>query len=333
MILSVIIPVYNGEDYIEECVQSIVHQNIEDSYEIIIIDDGSVDNSLKICKKLSLIYENIKVIQQKNSGQSVARNVGLSEAKGEYVYFIDQDDYLQPNYFNTLLKIAKRDNLDFLGFGIQLTYFRFNDKIPVQELVTNNEGNGIHLIANFNYNNGPWWYFFKKDILGDLCFEENKLGEDIIFTAQLIQKITKGRIYSNMIYNYYQHAKQTVKTSNPKLKKAMMEGVFYAALRFNEIIDKIPKQNKDYKKAYLRLKERQESCVFFAIVRFIRSKNKYSELVPILKQLKDGKYSSYPIKYFDGYNSLTNKILIICFNSTFLLRILIFTNRIMNILR
>lgn len=333
MILSVIIPVYNGEDYIEECVQSIVHQNIEDSYEIIIIDDGSVDNSLKICKKLSLIYENIKVIQQKNSGQSVARNVGLSEAKGEYVYFIDADDYLNPNYFNTLLKIAQRDNLDFIGFNMALTSDRFSNKIPVEELVVTEEGNGIHLTANFNYNNGPCWYFFKKDILGDLCFEENRLCEDGIFTAQLIQLIKNGRIYKNYIYNYYQNPHSTVNTSNIERKLKMLDDMFYAAIRFNEIIDTLPKSSQYYKNAFVRLKERQESYVYFAIVRFLKSKKNYSELVPYLQKLKNGKYSSFPIKYFKGYNSLTNKILIICFNSTFLLRILIFTNRIMNILR
>ncbi|MFZ1235844.1 MAG: glycosyltransferase [Prevotella sp.] len=333
MILSIIIPVYNCEDYIEECIQSIVHQNIEESYEIIIIDDGSVDNSLKICKKLSLIYENIKIIQQKNSGPGIARNVGLKLAQGEYIYFIDADDYLNPSYFNALLKIAKKDNLDFIGFNVASTSARYNDNIMIHELVIKEEGNGFHLIANFNYNNGPWWYFFKKDILGDLCFEENRLCEDGIFTAQLIQLIKNGRIYKNYIYNYYQNPHSTVNTSNIERKLKMLDDMFYAAIRFNEIIDTLPKSSQYYENAFTRLKERQESYVFFAIVRFLKSKKNYSELLPYLQKLKKGKYSSYPIKYFKGYNSVKNEILIICFNSTFLLKSMIFTNKILNFLK
>lgn len=123
--LSIIIPVYNVAPFLRECVESLIHQDYCD-YEIILIDDGSTDNSPQICdeyvkrvKSEELKDKSIKVLHQKNGGLSAARNAGLKVAKGEYVCFVDSDDYWEPNVLGGLMAQVERDRLDVLRFNYQ----------------------------------------------------------------------------------------------------------------------------------------------------------------------------------------------------------------------
>ena len=113
--VSVIIPVYNCENYISKSVESVINQDISE-VEIILVDDGSTDDSLKVCQLLSLKYRNIKVISQGNKGPGAARNAGLKIATGEYVTFLDGDDLLPKNIFNKIYSILKESSSDiFIG--------------------------------------------------------------------------------------------------------------------------------------------------------------------------------------------------------------------------
>ena len=104
MLLSFIIPVYNTEEYLESCIQSLLEQDIsQDEYEIICINDGSSDRSLEILKHFSQNYKNIIVVDQKNFGVCASRNRGLDLAKGEYIWFIDSDDFIKKNILGTLM--------------------------------------------------------------------------------------------------------------------------------------------------------------------------------------------------------------------------------------
>lgn len=120
--LSFIVPVYNVVPYLRKCVYSLVHQDFSD-YEIVLIDDGSTDESGKICDELSESIRDerlaIRVIHQKNGGLSAARNAGLKVAKGEYVCFVDSDDYWEENVLGGLMEQIGRDNLDVLRFKYQ----------------------------------------------------------------------------------------------------------------------------------------------------------------------------------------------------------------------
>ena len=109
--VSVIVPIYNTEKYVVECLESIVNQTLKE-IEIICIDDGSTDNSIEIVK----CYSNIKIIHQKHSGLSIARNTGMQNANGEYIYFCDSDDILVTNALEELYNYSKKNNLDMLCF-------------------------------------------------------------------------------------------------------------------------------------------------------------------------------------------------------------------------
>lgn len=114
-LLTIIIPVYNVEQYLEKCVKSVVPDTI--SYEIILVDDGSTDSSLDICMKLEGKNENIKVVHKKNGGLSSARNCGLSVAKGKYVAFVDSDDWVEKGTYDILLKKIENKDVDILKFS------------------------------------------------------------------------------------------------------------------------------------------------------------------------------------------------------------------------
>ncbi|MCH5186971.1 MAG: glycosyltransferase [Oscillospiraceae bacterium] len=126
--LSVIVPVYNVKPYINECVDSLLDQDIED-YEIILVDDGSDDGSESICDEYADSRRNVCVIHKSNGGLGSARNFGVRAATGKYILFIDSDDYFEPNSLGKLIEIAERDKLDILLYGAQS--FSDNAEVPV----------------------------------------------------------------------------------------------------------------------------------------------------------------------------------------------------------
>lgn len=117
--LSIIIPVYNTGKYLDDCLTSLLHQDIpHEQYEIICVNDGSTDNSLEILNGYASDNENIQVIDQQNAGHAAARNVGLQAAQGRYVWFVDSDDYIDAGCLGFLLRILNENQIDFLTVGL-----------------------------------------------------------------------------------------------------------------------------------------------------------------------------------------------------------------------
>ena len=114
--VSVIIPVYNVEKYLADCLDSVVNQTLED-VEIICVNDGSTDSSANILERYSCEYNNITVIKQENQGLSCARNAGVLHARGEYIYFLDSDDRITANAMEEMYNLAHKDELDVLYIG------------------------------------------------------------------------------------------------------------------------------------------------------------------------------------------------------------------------
>ena len=125
--LSIILPIYNVEPYVEKCLRSLEHQDMpKDDYEIICVNDGSPDNSKLIVERLQKEFSNIILINQTNKGVSVARNNAIKKAKGEYLLFIDPDDSVQPNCLSELLYNAKSKELDVVFFAFYICRTRWN---------------------------------------------------------------------------------------------------------------------------------------------------------------------------------------------------------------
>lgn len=122
--ISIIVPVYNTSDYLADCLDSIAAQTFKD-FEVLMVNDGSTDNSATICDKYQIIDNRFRLIQQSNSGISAARNKGIDEAKGEYIAFIDSDDIVRNNYLSELIC-----NMDENTQIVQCSYSRFTECLP-----------------------------------------------------------------------------------------------------------------------------------------------------------------------------------------------------------
>lgn len=196
--LSFIIPVYNSELYLERCIQSLVNQKCSYRYEIIFVNDGSSDNSGKILSKYAN-YENVKIVYQENSGISAARNKGLSLSEGEYIGFIDNDDYVSEYYAEKLLSRAYKKNADIVKCG----HYRFNKYGIYAENTLNDESVSGYMADKINRFNGLIWEgITKKHIWNKVRFPDGFWYEDII-TRIIVMRLCRQFEYINETLYYY----------------------------------------------------------------------------------------------------------------------------------
>lgn len=210
MKLSVIVPVYNVEQYIHECMESILMQTMKEM-EIIVVDDGSTDNSIKIINKFN--DDRIKVLSKPNGGLSSARNAGLRIATGEYIAFVDSDDFLEySDAYEDMYNIAINNNVDIVA-GNANWYFNKYNKYPIKrDMKLFNStvmDRDIFLINSITSNRiyAPVWLnIYRRDYLikNNLFFKEGILHEDEHFTPRAILRTSKIGIYSKEFYAYRQ---------------------------------------------------------------------------------------------------------------------------------
>lgn len=212
--ISIIIPVYNSEKYIERCINSILAQTFSD-YEIIIINDGSNDQSGEICENYALKNERIKVLHQKNQGQAAARNKALNIANGEYIAFVDSDDYVHPQMLETLYTNIKALNGDISICGSEMVYTgeKAFDKVgDVQKLVWKGKTFLTHCLLN-NVDRKSWVLWDK--LYHKSCFEKIRLPEGRIFednavVYRILYNANKVIDCDEVLYYYYQNNNSTV---------------------------------------------------------------------------------------------------------------------------
>ena len=207
--ISIILPVFNVEKYIEECLDSINNQTFKD-FEIICINDGSTDNSLKILKNYQSNNKRINIISQENKGAASARNIGIKEAQGKYVYFMDSDDILELTALEELYCLAEKKNLDLIIFKL----INFNDgtvekyETPYYEMTFLKDLVGENV---FNYKDigenlfkiavSPPGKFFKKDLIKDIKFPEGYIFEDNAFFTEAILNAKSVYFHDKHLYN------------------------------------------------------------------------------------------------------------------------------------
>lgn len=204
-LISLIIPVYNVEKYIRECIDSVICQSYK-NIEIIIVDDGSRDNSGKICDKYAENDRRIQVIHKKNEGVSKARNVGIEMAKGKYISFVDADDIINKEYVKTLYNLCKGENADISICGTE--DFDCSGKIFSKSLRYKNNLNseeGLKELLNEKYYTCVVWAkMYKRELFNDIAFNEStKIAEDLEIIYKLIAKSKKISIDTSKIMYYY----------------------------------------------------------------------------------------------------------------------------------
>jgi len=310
--ISIVIPIYNAESYLEECLQSILNQTIINNIELICVNDGSSDNSLDILNIYKTKFPNMVILNQENAGSAIARNNGFQIAKGEFIYFVDNDDYLAtPTCLQELYNIAKKDSLDILNFN----HLIFKNNSLHKVAITRDNGTiytGKEYLASSkkgNITNTPWDKLLKRSYLKDINFYYTKgvTSDDAEALFRLFYDAAKVSFIDNFAYVYRRRpdsvmtgektekyvlsAKKILETYTNYYNKETNKGIkrFLKSLIFNRLLSyyELIFQNKEFFNKY---KDNYESY-----------KEKYLNKLEIF-------FMNNEEKYLNKYKNSTSKI-------------------------
>lgn len=209
--LSIIVPCYNVEKYVRVCIESILNQNTTYKFELILINDGSTDNTKYILNQYNKL-QNVIIVEQENQGFSGARNTGLKYVQGKYLTFVDSDDILAENAINNWLNAAYKDDYDIVQGG----YSYFNDSGSIYSIVSSK----THIINNpiINLTGFPWMKIIKSNLFKDLIFPEGYWFEDTIMKYLVYPRVKKAIEINTIVYKYRKNAYGITSTSKKSLK-------------------------------------------------------------------------------------------------------------------
>lgn len=204
-LVTVIVPVYNVDEYLEECLESLIKQTYS-NLEIILINDGSTDSSAKICDEYSSKYSNILVIHQKNQGVSIARNNGINMAKGDYLLFVDSDDIISELYVETMVETMNNNNCELVECSYTYNLMDLEHEY-IENKIESYKSNIVFnkMLSKNKFNGYIWNKIFIKDIIqkNKIYFKENVLiWEDMLFVLEYLKSIKKVVIIDNKFYYY-----------------------------------------------------------------------------------------------------------------------------------
>lgn len=234
--ISVIVPVYNIEGYIERCLKSIQKQTYP-RFEVIIIDDGSTDNSLLLCQKFAKKYRNFRVISQKNQGLSAARNAGIKQATGDFLAFVDGDDEILPNFLADLMTAAEATDAEIAICGFFEVYPKNTRIVNIKSrqsmtVKTGREAVKDLLIFQKNIEIVTWNKLYKKEIFNKVQFPVGKICEDNLTTYKLLARAKKVVYLDLALYRYFRRNNSITKQTNQLVFCERREEAAEAAVRF-----------------------------------------------------------------------------------------------------
>lgn len=254
--ISVIVPVYNKEKCLSYCLDSIIQNDYQD-LEIICVNDGSTDNSLSELKRIAKIDNRITVIDSPHNGISNARNMGLEKASGDFIAFIDSDDQIHPQYFNTFVFWQKRTNADIVSAtgwhdvkGTEITKMPINaDTISVQSFKDD------RILKNHLVRCLVWSKIYRRSLIGDIRFEPQlEIGEDACFNLDCFEKNKEVRtVLLDCRMYYYTYNDASASHTDRMAKSVVQYGLF---------LEKV-KTAADKRKAKWYLIETLQRCIFY----------------------------------------------------------------------
>ena len=297
--LSIIIPVYNVENYLSRCLESILNQTFND-FEIICVNDGSTDNSLAVLQKFKSNDERIIIIDKKNEGSGVARNVGLSIAKGDYIYFVDGDDWIEDNALDKIVVKADELNTDILIFG-GLSFYNNKgknggysaDKLPKQYLNKVFSSKDIKKDI-FKFPSTAWTKLYRREFLlkNNIKFQDIKVGQDQLPFFHSMIKAERIALLPENIYCYRKNRKGSA--MNVKKKKS-----FSPIYVFYGIEDMLKSENllDDYKSIFVN-KYLSKATSWLGKFQDDLKHDYYVEYLKLLEHVK----SDYPAGWWMKFN-------------------------------
>lgn len=229
MKLTYIVTVYNTESMIARCMTSLLSQGLEnDEFEILLVDNGSTDNSGAVCDGFAAKYSNVRVLHLENLGAGASRNSGIKEAKGEYIWYIDSDDLIEPNVAKDLLYKAIDRKLDVLSFDFQLAWEDASLNVVRTEPFTisntskNEIMNGEEYSLSVGMPSAQWCSLYRKDFLlkNDIWFIEQITYEDQEYTPRAYYLAERASHVNVVVYNYIQRAGSITKKIDQRERRA-----------------------------------------------------------------------------------------------------------------
>lgn len=274
-IVSIIVPIYKVEPYIRQCINSILNQTYK-NLEIILVDDGSPDDCGMICDEYAQKDTRIKVIHKENGGLSSARNAGLEVAKGDFIAFIDSDDYVSENFIKILYDLCIKNNADiaecdFIKFEIEPEELLKKEKIEkftaleMQERIYSNDY--VRTIV-------VWNKLYRREVYKDLRFPDGKINEDEFTTYKAFDKCNKGIVTTNQELYYYRYNENSImgRKFNAKRLDALdafeERKEYYREKAYTELYEKTVEKYQNILKTYYLLTKK-----------YIKSSNKYLNLI------------------------------------------------------
>lgn len=298
-LISVIIPVYNVEKYLEKCIQSVINQTYK-NLEIILVNDGSTDNSLNICKKFSNIDNRIVLFNKENGGLSSARNFGIDNASGEYISFLDSDDFISENMYEILV-----DNLEKFNGDISIiescdvyenNYF-IEKQINEKEVIIYSKQEAM--IKYFEGNFIPaWGKLYKKRLFNNIRFPLGILNEDEAIMIKIFDSCDKNIIYQNIKLYFYLKRESGSITSTKKNIKNNVDWI-------NNAYENLIYINNNYPNLTSNAKARYYTSILAMMIRLIEldslefndEKKRYRELLKgNRKEILKNKYINLKFK-------------------------------------
>ena len=307
--ISVIVPIYNSEKYIKKCIESILSQTYN-NFEIILIDDGSTDNSPTICDEYAKQDNRIKVVHKKNGGVSSSRNCGIKLAKGKYLTFIDSDDYFD-NYFlaNSIKGI---NNVDMYLSGLKMELYDGN-KIAKTIDYTQSKSSIMTIKELFEKQNityphtcicGPWAKLYKTSIIKNkniLFDEKTNLGEDTLFNLTYFKNI-KNVFFDKKAYYHYR------RINNESLFSSYHPDIYEKHIKVYDTIRNLLKSQNCSKECLNRFEDLYASLLIGCIHHIFKFSKKKTDRINVINKVMNNEY----IKYATPRNTIKNKIIVNC---------------------
>ena len=254
-LLSIIVPIYNTEKYLDSCIESILHQDYK-NIEILLIDDGSTDSSGDICNQYAIRDKRVRVVHQKNQGQGAARNTGISFAKGNYITFVDSDDKINSDLYSIGINIMESaSEIDIYQFPCMKIINGNQDKALYEskKIINGGEQALIEWLHTHVISNYVWNKIFRASFLLKLRFPTNMIFEDRYIMSDILDQCRRIYINDKGMYYYNIHGAQT--TQRPR-DSFVLSSLIKADLN---IVIKI----KNYKSLRSHYIERFSNCIYY----------------------------------------------------------------------
>lgn len=263
-LISVIIPVYNVEKYIDRCVESVINQTYK-NLEIILVDDGSLDKSLDLCFKWRKTDKRIKVLSKENGGAATARNAGMSSARGDYIMFVDSDDYVSEIICESLYGKLKQQQADIAI--CRMEKIEGNRRYPTrlwnysEDMIVMDEQTALREYFMEKIDCGPCHKLFARNVINQIHFPEGVINEDFVFVYRALANAKKIVFFDDILY-YYCFRHNSVTSSD--FSKKQFDRYYNCVGVYKEVQQKIPNLKKEarfymWRQSIYLLKEMMEA--------------------------------------------------------------------------